>query len=171
MRRAAAAPAGLEDRVCVAELSGQLVALRAAAVAAALPMARLARPPNRPPILEGLLSLPDGALPVLRLSHLLGLPDRPPTAASAILRLRGERPRGLLVDRVRGLQRVRADDLQPIEPGSSFADVAIAGLGVAGEPCLLLDPARLLLREEEARLDAFRALGDRRLADLGPEGP
>lgn len=170
MRRAAAAPAGLEDRVCVAELSGQLVALRAAAVAAALPMARLARPPNRPPILEGLLSLPDGALPVLRLSRLLGLPDRPPTAASAILRLRGERPRGLLVDRVRGLERVRADDLQPVEPGSSFADVATAGLRVGGEPCLLLEPERLLLREEEARLDAFRALGDRRLADLGREG-
>lgn len=167
MRRTAAAPAGLEDRVCVAEVSGQLFALRAAAVAAALPMARLARPPNRPSILEGLLSLPDGALPVLRLSRLLGLPDRPLTTASSILRLRGERQRGLLVDRTVGLEPVRPGDLQPVEPGSSFADCAVAGLRVGGEPCLLLDPARLLLREEEARLDAFRALGERRLADLG----
>lgn len=170
MRRAGAAPAGLEDRICVALVSGQLFALRAAAVGAALPMARLARPPNRPPMLEGLLTLHDGALPVLRLSRLLGLPDGPLTAASAVLRLRGERPRGLLVDRVLGLERVRPDGLRPVQPGSSFADVAVAGLTVGVDPCLLLDPARLLLREEEARLDAFRALEERRLAALGPGG-
>lgn len=170
MRRAAAAPAGLEDRVCVVLVSGQLFALRAVVVGAALPMARLARPPNRPPMLDGLLALPDGDLPVLRLSRVLGLPDSPPTAASAILRLRGERPRGLLVDRAVGLERVPPDGLRPVEPGSSFADAAVAGLTVGGEPCLLLDPARLLLREEEARLDAFRALAERRLRDLGPDG-
>lgn len=169
MRRASAAPAGLDDRVCVVSVSGQLFALGAAAVGAALPMARLARPPNRPPMLEGLLTLHDGTLPVLRLSRVLGLPDGPLTAASAILRLRGERPRGLLVDRVAGLERVAADGFRPVEPGSSFADSAVAGLTVGGEPCLLLDPARLLLREEEARLDAFRNLAERRLADLGPD--
>lgn len=169
MRRAAA-PAGLEDRVCVALVSGQLFALRAAELRAALPMARLARPPNRPPLLEGLLALPEGALPVVRLSRVLGLPDRPLTAASAILRLRGEHPRGLLVDRALGLERVPPDGLRPIEPGCSFAGVAVAGLTVGGEPCLLLDPARLLLREEEARLDAFRAFAEGRLAALRPDG-
>src|ERR1700731_3095496 len=86
----------------VFHLAGQLVALPLENVESIAPMARLARPPGLPCLLEGVLNVSGEAIPVVRLDRLLQLPERRPGLYSMLIVLRGvsDCRTALLVDRV-----------------------------------------------------------------------
>lgn len=152
------------------DLAGRLCALPAPAIGRVLPMATLARPPGLPPLLAGLLLLPDAALPVIRTARLFDLPEAPPTAATALIRLSGAVAALLLVDRVVGLVAQPEEQRLPVAADSTFSGVASAEIDLPDGPCTILDPARILLREEQMRITAFLAEQDRRLErTLGAE--
>lgn len=159
------------DELLVFALSGRSFALPRAAVQSLLPMAALAEPPNRPPLLAGFLMLPDLALPVVSLARLLGLPELPPSPATALVRLRGPSPRALLVDRALAILRPDACSWRQVDPAESFGGVLRAEVMLENETCGVLVPERLLLREEETRIEAFRAAEEARRRALDDRFP
>ncbi|ACI99519.1 chemotaxis protein CheW [Rhodospirillum centenum] len=161
---------GAAAPLVVFALADRLCALPADAVAQILPMMDLARPPGVPPLLAGIAMLGRTAVPVVRLARLFDLPEQPATAGTALLHLRGEPPRLLLVDRAVAVLDPPEERL-PLAEGTTFAGVAVAGFALPQGACVLLDPARLLLREEERRIDAFLALERERLARAGAGVP
>lgn len=159
------------DELLMFGLSGRRFALGRAHVHSLLPMAALAPPSNGPPLLVGFLMLPDLALPVLNLALLLGLPQWAPTPATALLRLKGASPRALMVDRAIAIVRPDADAWREVPAEHSFAGVLGAEVLMDGESCGVLLPDRLLLREEEDRLEAFRAEAEARREALVRDHP
>ncbi len=162
-RPASAAPAGDGDLHVVFRLGGRLCALPAAAVARLLGMMALSRPPGLPPLLEGMLALGGGVVPVLRPDRLFGLPERRLTPASALVVLRGEPPLALLVDELAAAVPLPPGARLPVSPGATFSDVVAAEAMLPLGPCAVLDPARLLRREEAARIEAFQRMAVARL--------
>lgn len=139
----------------VFDLAGRLCALPGAALSRVLPMVATAHPPGLPPLLQGLATVNGAAMPVVRLAALLDLPERAPTAATALVEMRTNSPWLLMVDRVVAVLSPGADELRPVPEGLTFSDVAVAGIDTPEGLCVVLDAERLLLREEEARIAAF----------------
>jgi purine-binding chemotaxis protein CheW len=153
-----AAPAGGEAHYLIFALAGLRCALRREAVRELLPLPRLSRPPSMPATLAGFVNLGGEALPVLALRHLLGLtrtaPVEPLYRHIVVVEdtLPGSRV-GLLVDRVLDLRPVAAEQRQPVPPEDSLNGCVIAQLVLPEGPAHLLDPARILMAQEQARLE------------------
>lgn len=156
--------AGDGDLHLVFRLGERLCALPAGAVARLLGMMALSRPPTLPPLLEGLLPIDGGVVPVLRPDRLFGLPERRLSPASALVLLRGEPPVALLVDELVAALPLPREARVPVTPGATFSDVVVAEAMLPLGNCAVLDPARLLRREEAARVEAFRRMAATRLA-------
>ena len=150
------------------DVVGRRCALRASRVRAALPLPRLARPPEAPPALAGLLDLAGEILPVVRMAALFGeaATDEDPLNAHVVV-LRGAGLKGdlgLLVERAVDVTDASLDLVRPMEAERSFNGL------VAGEVTLqdglvhLLDADRLLLAEEKIALDSFARRADERMA-------
>jgi len=152
-------------------VAGRCFGLPRQGVRRILPMAQLLEPPNRPPLLAGLVRLPDQVVPVVRLNRLLGLDDSPATTSTALVWLRGSSPRALLVDQALAVLRVGEDRLRPVPRADTFNGVVRAEIVLDAGSCLLLVPDRLLMREEEERIDAFRHLAESRLAGIAGGNP
>jgi len=136
-------------------------------VRALLPLPRLDAPPGLPAPLAGFLDLGGAAVPVVELARLLGLPPGEPHPYRHLILLRDDAAArvttlALLVDRVAdvlpaGLPR------RPAAEGHSLGAVVTGAVEAGGRTLHLLDPARLLLAQEGAILDALSAQAQARL--------
>jgi purine-binding chemotaxis protein CheW len=166
------------ERYLVFSAGGRRVAIAASTVAEVLPLPRLTRPPQAPGLLAGFLNLGGEPLPVLDVARLLDGPaPRPEATAEDIYRhvirlnrsVAGEASAALLVDRVEAAD-ARAEDEAAVEPDHSVNGVVAAQLRIDGAFVPVLDVSRLLLAEEQARLDALAQAEAARLAELRPNG-
>jgi purine-binding chemotaxis protein CheW len=151
----------------VFHLAGQLAAVPLENVERIAPMTQLARPSGMPAPLEGILNLAGTAVPVVRLDHLLQLPERKPGLYSMLIVLKGVSGgwTALLVDRVSEILTVPESDLLPLGGEDSFNACAEATVSVRGEIIHLLSPARILIEKERETLSEFQATTQRRLKD------
>lgn len=151
-------PAGAEAHYLIFALAGLRCALPREAVRELLPLPRLSRPPSMPATLAGFVNLGGEALPVLALRHLLGLTRTAPVEPLyrhiivAEDTLPGTRV-GLLVDRVLDLRPVAAAQRQPVPPEDSLNGCVVAQLALPEGAVHVLDPARILMAQEQARLE------------------
>lgn len=158
------------DRVLVFMLAGQRFALPAAAVRECLPLPRLQRRPGLPPAVAGFFPFGGETLPVLDLGRLLGLRRHVVLLeAEGLYRhlLRLDRVT-LLVDRATGFAEARE------APAEASADPWQHGcvsrrVVVEDGPAMLLDPERILQRDERERLDALVEASRRRAEAWTPE--
>lgn len=151
----------------VFQVAGEDCAIRAESVSTIAPMARLARSPGLPSILEGLLNLSGAAVPVIRLDRLFGLPRRDPGLYSHLVVLRGRSGlTAILADRVVDVDSPPEEAFRPVEAGKSFNDCATHIVETGGRSVHLLSPERLLLEQERQAIDEFRALSQRYLNEL-----
>ncbi len=148
-------------------MGGVVCALPREVVRALLPLPRLDTPPGLPTPLSGFLNLGGTAVPVLEPARLLGLPAGEPHPYRHLILL--ERQDGLagllalLVDRVADVVPPGLP-LRPAEEGLSLGDVVAGTVEVEGRSAHLLNPARLLLTQEAAILDALAQQAQERLA-------
>lgn len=162
------------DRLVTFTLGGETFALGVDVVREVVPIAWLARPPNMPRAVEGVLDLGGQAVPVLRLDRLLGLAEGTHGLDASILIMRENlgrngQPMGLLVDHVDGVRPVTAFTRMPLAPEQSFNGCVAALLGDGDGAWHLLSWDRILLAEERARLVEFQARAQERLAEPMPQ--
>ncbi|MBO1074192.1 chemotaxis protein CheW [Roseomonas marmotae] len=164
-------PAGGEAQFLLFALAGQRCALPREAVRELLPLPRLSRPPSLPAALAGFVNLGGEPLPVLALAHLLGLRDGAAEEDGLyrhIVVVRDMLPgadAGLLVDRVQDLQAVPPGWLRPAPPEQSLNGCVAAGLAMPDGFVPVLDPARILLAQEQASLEELTRRASGRLRE------
>ena len=144
------------DRVLVFLLATHCFALPAAEVRECLPLPRLRRRPGLPDVVAGFFSFGRATLPVLDLARLLGLQPGPAPQDEDglyrhLLRLDGVT---LLVDRAVGFAEA-VDAPADAAPDPWQHGCISRRVLVQDEPVMLLDPERILQRDEQARLDAL----------------
>jgi purine-binding chemotaxis protein CheW len=105
--------------------------------------------PGAPSLIRGLTGVRGAILPVLELRTRIGLAPLVPTdrARIVILEVAG-RTLGLLVDRVTEVVKMRASEIGPPGAGSSPAGCGIGLVTLAAGPLVLLDPERIVSRQE-----------------------
>ena len=147
------------ERVLVFTLAGHRMALPVDAVRECLPLPRLRRRPGLPASVAGFFSLGGIVLPVLDLARLLGLRDGPAAPGEDLyrhlLRLDGAHDGvTLLVDRADAGAEAAPAPADPAPDPWQHGCVSRRVL-VQDEPVMLLDPERILRRDEQARLEAL----------------
>lgn len=145
-------------------------AIAASGVAEVLPVANLHRPAGSPAALAGFLNLRGRPLAVVRLAALFGEgPRAGDELYSHIIRLtssgHGAGELGLLVDRVTAVDAT-ADGMAPLDPDQSVNGALVGNLIVGERLVPLIDWGRLLLLEEQRRIDDLRHAAAARLAQL-----
>ena len=140
-------------------------ALPVAAVREVVPIARLARPPQLPALIEGILNLRGVAVPVLRLDRLLGQADASFGLESSILIMRDQPPLGLLVSHVEAVRAADEFQVLPVAADNTFNGCLTAELASPGGSLHLLSWPDLLLEAERGRLNEFCARAQARLAE------
>jgi purine-binding chemotaxis protein CheW len=122
---------------------------------------QVARLPNTPAFLEGVINLRGDVLPVIDQRRRFGMPPLEDGVPRRLLVLRTERLRaGLIVDKVSEVLRCAADSVQPSPEIAGEATSLVSGvinLEAAGRIVLVLDTVELLSRAERGQLDAFVA--------------
>ncbi len=152
----------------VFQVGDTLGALPLDAVERVAPMAELARPPGLPVPLEGILNLGGHPVPVLRLDHLLQLPETRPGLYSMLLLTKRETQKmGMLVDRVSEILRVADQEVVPVRKEDSFNACVQATIRHGEQLIHVLSAERILNRSEREALDAFVDLQRSRLAGWG----
>jgi purine-binding chemotaxis protein CheW len=161
----------LQRVLVVFDLAGHTAALPIENVYRIAPMARLARPPGLPSLLEGILNVAGTAVPVLRLDRLFHLPLQPLGLYSMLIIVNGISAGrvAMLVDRVNEVLTVPENALLPIGKEDSFNACAEAAVSARGRVFHLLSPTRLLLQRECEALAEFQATAQRRLQEWEPE--
>lgn len=132
-------------------------------------MASLARPPGIPSLLEGFLNLRGCATPVLRLDRLFRSASWSAGLYTPLVVLRGRvHPMALLVERVEGIVSAPDAALLPIQAGHCFNDCTEAEVvSEPGSPPIhLISGERLLLAQEQSRIDELRATAQQCLQEL-----
>jgi purine-binding chemotaxis protein CheW len=143
-----------------------LAALPLEVVEQIAPMAQLATPPGMPQPLKGILNLGGRAVPVLRLTHLLQLPENKVSLYSMLVITKQEPPLAVLVERVVDVRHVPATSVMAARASGSFnACVQATIQGRAGDaPIHVLSPDRILLQKERQVLSSFLERERTRLA-------
>jgi purine-binding chemotaxis protein CheW len=157
--------------LAVFEVGGQVAAIPIQNVDRITPMARLARPPGLPAVLEGILNLAGTAVPVLRLDRLFQLGEQRPGLYSTLIVMQGvaDGRIALLVDRVSQIVTVAHSEVLPVGKHNSFNECA-CGMATVGEQVIhLLAPARILLATERKTLSEFQEMAQRRLKEWSIE--
>ena len=164
-------PPELQRVLVVFHLAGQIAALPLENVERIASMAQLARPPGLPSPLEGILNWAGKAVPVVRLDHLLQLPEQRPGLYSMLILLKGapDDQIALLVDRVTEIVSVPDSALLPVGEQDSFNACTEAAVPVRGQVVHLLSPTRILLEKERESLSEYQAIAQRRLLGWGLE--
>ncbi len=146
-----------------------LAALPLESVEKIAPMAQLAHPPGLPEPLEGILNLGGTAIPVLRLDHLLGLPQNPPRLYSMLLLAKPEPlPLAMLVDRVTEILHISSDQLLPVEKHDTFNACVQSVIHNGHQLIHVLSPAQILMKKEHEVLTSFIQHAQSRLANWEP---
>lgn len=145
------------------DVAGTEMALPMSAVAEILPVTRFERQAPWPRILAGFMNLRGQAVAVVDLACVLD-PDRAPGRAdlySHVVRLKAalsETPVALLVDRASDIAR-RADGFTEVEKTATANGVVAGQLELGGRLVPRLEPSRILLLQEQARVaELARAL-------------
>lgn len=158
-----------ERQLVVFSLGEEFCALDLAGVREILPTAELSSPPGMPELLAGFLNLGGTAVAVLPLGRLFRSPSNEIGLYEHLILLRASRPLALLVDRVEEVRTFSGDALRPVGEKNSFNGCAQSQLTYKERTIHVLALDRLLLKEEEARLSALRAVEQDRLRALaGP---
>jgi purine-binding chemotaxis protein CheW len=146
-----------------------LAALPLEGVEQIAPMAELASPPGMPLPLKGILNLAGRPVPVLRLSHLLQLPDNKVSLYSMLVITKPEPAVAMLVERVVDVRHVAASMVTPTVAHVAFNSCVQATIrGRAGDPIIhVLSPERILLQKEREFLSDFLERERTRLAGWG----
>lgn len=101
--------------------------------------------PNAPRPVAGVMNLRGHVLPVLDTHTLLGLPSQLADDSTRVLIfLLENRPVGLIVDDVIGLEKLQAELIQSVADDEPLAQLSRGSLPRENETLLLLEPARLL---------------------------
>jgi len=131
-----------------------------------LPLPRLAKPPQLPPAIEGLLDLSGETLAVLRLGLLLGLETSTLGLYAHLLRMRNCEPGlALLVDRATGVAPAAASKWRNAPSEESFRGCVVGQLVDGDETAHVLSFEHLLSEHERRKIEAFLAAErQRRLA-------
>lgn len=152
-------------------LGGRQLAFPVGDVREVVPNAWLAKPPQLPGMVEGILNLAGQAVPVLRLDRLLDAPAGEFGLGASILVMKGRIPMGVLVEHLDGVWPAGRYTLMPVEPRDSLNGCLAGMLDSGVETIGLLSWPNLLLAEECRRIEDFHARIQSRLAALGEETP
>lgn len=135
----------------VVAVSGQTLAVPAAAIGELVHEPALVQPPQMPGAVAGLFSLRGEVVPVLRPEIVLNLPPPAPGPFRVLLVFqRNPAPRwALLVERA---VAVLTGALAPVPPGHSLGDCVMALMSGTEPPLPVLAPDRLLRRSEAKSL-------------------
>jgi purine-binding chemotaxis protein CheW len=161
--------AGSDEGYVLFQSGGAAWAIAATAVAEVLPTAAMFRPAGAPSGLAGFMNVGGEPLAVVRLAALMGGQDAVENELyHHIIRLdvRHSATRlGLLVERVMDVD-ARAERLAPLDAGQSVNDALVGNLVIGERLVPLLDWGRLLLMEEQQRIEDLTAAARARLAEL-----
>ncbi len=147
------------------ELGDATYAVAIDAVAEVLPLPALASEPGASSILAGFLNLRGEAIPVLRLSRILEMPDPAIDLSTSVILLRQSGQRvGLLVSRVRQIVSVAPAAIMAL-PSSANAMMATAAR-IDDKIVPVVAPEGLLLEQERRRIAELHAVRQRRLHEL-----
>ena len=151
----------------VFDISGKFCALPVEDLVEIVPMASLSRPPSMPSIIEGFLNLRGTAVPVVSLSRMFRLQERPLELYTPIIVARGRGcPLAFLVDHVTQILSLSIETAVPLQRDYSFNGCAEAQ--VATKECVvhIFSSERLLIEKESRCLSEFQAMEQRRLDEL-----
>lgn len=118
----------------------------------------------QPPWMDGFFSVDGRTVALLRLDRLLQLPEDPDELYSHVILLQ-EHPMALSVARVTEVLKIRTDQLKPLPAGHTFNRAVAALVDRRPGPVALLSGRRLLLEEEQERVNRWTALAEERLAN------
>lgn len=157
------------DNSCVAQsiltfrCGDKLCGLPLRSVRRILFVPELHRPPLAPRFLAGMLDLEGELHPVVLLTELFNLPATPAGLYGQIILLSSP-PFGILADGVDGV--CHDPTATPLNASDVFHGCVTARVTFGEREYHLLDPERLLLEAESRKLDEFRRMENRRLAEL-----
>jgi purine-binding chemotaxis protein CheW len=120
-------------------------------------MARITRVPRVPPYVEGIINLRGQLVPVVDLRKRLGMPHADATKSSRIVVAEiGGRSVGMIVDEVREVVRIPADQIAPSESVlEGLATEYVGALAKAGSRVIvILDLQRVLAGVPSGRSEA-----------------
>jgi purine-binding chemotaxis protein CheW len=160
-------PPGDTENLLIFHSGGLDCAFPLESVREVVPMATLSSPPGLPSGLAGFLDLRGTAVPILRLDRLFGLPEQPPGLHTPMIVLHGVRvPIGFLVNSVRAIVPVRAEELLDVPADRTLRGCITAVLQRDGDLIHVLSPAALVSAHEESLLADFGAMSQARLLHL-----
>ena len=140
------------EEILAFELGGQRCAIRAAGVQRVLRAVAVLPLPGAPPIVSGIVNVQGTIVPVLDIRQKLGLPPRPLRHTDRLVLIsQSERLLAIPVDRVAGLERVAARDMEP-SPGSLSSRHVSGVAKLAGGLALIYDLMTFLTPEESSAL-------------------
>lgn len=151
----------------VFDISGKFCALPVEDLLEIVPMASLSRPPSIPTVMEGFLNLRGIAVPVVSLSRMFRLQERPLELYTPIIVVRGrDCPLAFLVDHVTQILSVSAEGAVPLQKDHSFNGCAEAQLATTERVVHIFSPERLLIEKERQCLGELQAMEQQRLNEL-----
>jgi purine-binding chemotaxis protein CheW len=151
----------------VFDISGKFCALPVEDLLEIVPMASLSRPPGMPIIMEGFLNLRGTAVPVVSLSRMFRLQERPLELYTPIIVVRGgDCPIAFLVDHVTHILSLSVEDAVPLQKEHSFNDCAEAQVATTERVVHIFSSKRLLIEKERQCLSEFQVMEQRRLNEL-----
>lgn len=151
-------------QVLLFQTGGRRLALPSREVSEVVLRPALTRLGEEPPWLEGYFRLENDLVPVLRADRLLGQGEDSRSLYTHLLVLGvTRRPVALAVERALEVAEVPPDRLATVQPKDTFNE-SVAAMIVQGEESIpLLSGRRLLLREEEQRVDYWTRRAAERL--------
>ena len=103
-------------------------------------------------------------VPVIRTAILFNRPLSPVDIYSPILLVRDPQgPLGFLVDGVRSVAAYTESCLAPLSEGSSLNDCSLGFVEMDERTVIVLDPTRLIARQQWARLEEFQQMAQQQL--------
>jgi len=151
----------------VFDISGKFCALPVEDLLEIIPMASLSRPPSMPTIMEGFLNLRGTAVPVVSLSRMFRLQERPLELYTPIIVVRGrDYPLAFLVDHVTQILSLSVEDAVALQKDHSFNDCAEAQAATRERVVHIFSSKRLLIEKEKQCLTEFQTMEQQRLNEL-----
>jgi chemotaxis signal transduction protein len=151
----------------VFDISGKFCGLPVEDLLEIVPMSSLSRPPSMPCILEGFLNLRGTAVPVVSLSRMFRLQERPLELYTPIIVVRErDYPLAFLVDRITQILSLSVEDAVSLRKDHSFNDCAEAQVSTTEHVVHILSPERLLIEKQKQCLNEFQAMEQQRVNEL-----
>jgi purine-binding chemotaxis protein CheW len=158
---------GKRRQVVVFQVGGQLYGIPVEALDQITFMAELTRPAEAPSLLAGFLNLEGELVAVIRLAHLLGLPETPAELYTPLLIIGCEQERfGLQVSGVTRVAAITESSVLSLDDGDSLNGCVTGIIQDSQEFIGLLAPQRLLLEKERQWIRGSAQIEAQRLGEL-----